>query len=80
MAQNAELHGGDVHDDVTECHADHVVIVDGADVDAVQVGQRHHQILPAHGATVGVLPVILKYKKKKAGLLMWLRQNLVFLC
>lgn len=62
MAQNAELHGGDVHDDVTECHADHVVIVDGADVDAVQVGQGHHQILPAHGATVGVLPVILKYK------------------
>ncbi len=60
MTQRAELHTGGIHDDVTECHADHVVVVDGADADAVQVGQRHHQLLPAHGAAIGVLPVILK--------------------
>lgn len=60
MTQNAELHSGGVHYDVTECHADHVVVVDGADADAVQVGQRHHQLLTAHSAAIGVLPVILK--------------------
>lgn len=60
MTQSAELHSGGIHDDVAERHADHVVVVDGADVDAVQVGQRHQQVLPAHGATVGVLPFILK--------------------
>lgn len=62
MAHGAELYGGGVHDDVTDGHADHVVVVDGADVDAVQVGQRHHHVLPAHRETVGVLPVILRQK------------------
>ena len=38
MTMSAELHGGGIHDDVTEGHADHVVVVDGADADAVQVG------------------------------------------
>ncbi len=42
MTQCAELHGGGVHDDVAECNADHVIVVNGADADAVQVGQRHH--------------------------------------
>lgn len=60
VTQNAELHSGGIHDDVAECHADHVVVVDGADADAVQVGQGHHQLLPAHRAAVRMLPVILK--------------------
>lgn len=74
MTQNAELHAGGVHDDVTECHADHVVVVDGADVDAVQVGQCHHQLLPAHRAAIGVLPVILK--QQQAGFLMYVHLHL----
>lgn len=68
MTEGAELHGGGVHDDVTERHADHVVVVDGADADAVQVGQRHHQLLSAHLAAVGVLPIILQ--KQQEGSLM----------
>lgn len=60
MTQSAELHSGGFHDNVAESHADHVVVVDGADADAVQVGQRHHQLLPAHRAAIGVLPSILK--------------------
>lgn len=59
VAVGAELHAGGVHDDVTERHADHVVVVDGANADALQVGQRHEQVLAAHRAAVGVLPVIL---------------------
>lgn len=60
MTPSAELHGGGIHDDVAEGHADHVVVVDGADADAVQIGQRHHQLLPTHGAPVGVLPFVLQ--------------------
>ena len=60
---SAELHGGGVHDDVAERHADHVVVVDGANADAVQVGQRHQQILPGHSTAIGVLPFILKQPK-----------------
>lgn len=60
MTHSAELHAGGIHDDITERHADHVVVIDGADADAVQVGQCHHQILAAHRPTIGVLPVILK--------------------
>lgn len=60
MTQSAELHGGGIHDDITECHTDHVVVIDGADADAVQVGQCHHQILAIHRPAIGVLPVILK--------------------
>lgn len=59
MAVGAELHVGGVHDDVAERHADHVVVVDGAHADALQVGQRHQQVLAAHRPPVGVLPVIL---------------------
>lgn len=60
LTTSAELHGGGIHDDVTDSHADHVVVVDGADADAVQVGQGHHKLLSAHRAPVGVLPFILK--------------------
>lgn len=60
VTRSAELHTGDVHDDIAECHADHVVVVDGPDVDAVQVGQRHQQILPGHWAPIRVLPLILE--------------------
>lgn len=60
VTQSAELHRGGIHDDVTEPHADHVVVVVGANADAVQTGQRHHQLLPGHGAAIGVLPFILK--------------------
>lgn len=60
MTQSAELHSGGIHDNITEGHADHVVVVDSADADAVQVGQRHHQLLSAHRAATGVLPVILE--------------------
>lgn len=56
---SGELNAGFVHDNVTESHADHVVVVYGADADALQVCERHQQILPAHGAAVGMLPVIL---------------------
>lgn len=63
MAQSAELHSGGIHDDVTERHTDHVVVEDSADVDAVQVCQRHHQIIPAHRAAIGVLPVVLKHRE-----------------
>lgn len=59
VAVGAELHTGGVHDDVAERHADHVVVVYGAHADALQVGQRHQQVLAAHRAAVGVLPVIL---------------------
>lgn len=59
MTQSAELHSGRIHDDITERHADHVVVVDGADAEALQVGQRHHQVLAADAAAIGVLPVIL---------------------
>lgn len=59
VAVGAELHAGGVHDDVAERHADHVVVVDGAHADALQVRQRHQQVLAAHRAAVGVLPVIL---------------------
>lgn len=59
VAVDAELHAGSVHDDVAERHAHHVVVVDGAHADALQVGQRHQQVLAAHRAAVGVLPVIL---------------------
>lgn len=59
VAVGAELHAGGVHDDVAERHADHVVVVDGAHADALQVGQRHQQVLAADRAAVGVLPVIL---------------------
>lgn len=59
VAVRAELHAGGVHDDVAERHADHVVVVDGAHADALQVGQRRQQVLAAHRAAVGVLPVIL---------------------
>lgn len=41
VAVGAELHAGGVHDDVAERHADHVVVVYGADADALQAGQRH---------------------------------------
>lgn len=57
---SAELNSGGIHDDVTESNADHVVVIDGADEDTVQVGQRHHQLLSADSAAVGVLPFILK--------------------
>lgn len=60
MTQNAELHSGGIHDNVTKCHADHVVVVDGAHINTVQVGQCHHELLPGHRAAIGVLPFILK--------------------
>lgn len=60
VTQNAEFHRGGIHGDVAERHADHVVVIDGADADAVQVGQGHHQVLPRDGATVGMLPVVLE--------------------
>lgn len=60
MTHGAELYGGDIHDDITECHADHVVVIDGADIDAVQVGQCHQHVLAAHRPAIGVLPVFLK--------------------
>lgn len=60
VTQSAELRTGEIHDNVTERHADHVFVVDGADADALQVGQCHQQLLPAHWAAVGVLPVILE--------------------
>lgn len=60
MTLRAELHSGGIHDNFTEPNADHVVVVDNADVYAVQVGQCHHQLLAAHSAAVGVLPLVLK--------------------
>lgn len=60
MTQNAELHSRGIHDNVTECHTDHVVIIVGADADAFQVGQGHHQLISGHRTTTGVLPVVLK--------------------
>lgn len=64
MAKSAELHCGGIHDNVTECCADHVVIIDGADADALQVGQRHHQLLAADREAAGVLPVLLENIKQ----------------
>lgn len=52
VAQDAEFHSGGVHDDIAERHADHVVVIDGADADALQVGQSHQQIFPGHRAAV----------------------------
>lgn len=60
MTHGAELHRGGIHDDVTEGHTDHVVVVDGADADAVQIGKGHHQLLTAHRPTAGLLPIVLQ--------------------
>lgn len=65
MAKSAELHCGGIHDDVTERCADHVVIIDGADADALQVGQRRYQLLTADREAVGVLPVVLENIKQQ---------------
>lgn len=62
MTPSAELHSGGIHDNVTKRHTDHVVVVDGADTDAIQVGQGHHQLVSAHLAAIGVLPVVLTQK------------------
>lgn len=61
------LHSGGVHDDVTERHAHHVVVVDGADANALQAGQRHHQVLTGHLATRRVLPVVLQEHTQTIG-------------
>lgn len=64
MTHSAELCGGDIHDDITECHADHVVVINGAEADALQVSQCHQQVLAGHSPAIGVLPVFLKQADK----------------
>lgn len=55
-----ELYRSGIHDDVAERHTDHVVIIYGADADALQVRQGHHQVFSSYAATVGVLPKVLQ--------------------
>lgn len=43
-----EQRTGGVHDDVTQTHAGHAVVVDGADADALQVSQGHQEIRASH--------------------------------
>lgn len=59
MTKSAEFLCCGIHDDVAERHADHVVIVDGADANTVQASQSHHQVLAADREATGVLPVLL---------------------
>lgn len=65
MTRSSEFYRGGVHDNVTERHTDHMVIIDGANVKAVQIGQSHHELLPAHGPAIGLLPVLLKLTKSR---------------
>lgn len=59
-----ELFGGGIHVDVTQAHTGHAVVINGANVDALQIGQSHHEVITSYGSSWGVLPVFLRHRDK----------------